>query len=400
MTFRLRTAVCTLLLLAATACWNFDDAYRDYCASGRCAERIDAGAGDAGTLSGRDAGPSGSTDGGAPGGDAGRSDAGQADAGQADAGSADAGGSIAGCDGGLCVVSVYQTPADAIWALDGTSGDDVWVSGRRGTWFHYDGAAWASGSVPGTTSTLWSCAVGPSFVWAGGGDGIFRRAKSGGTWTKVREALGDDVNGLTAVSDVEQFAAGGLQFVARGDGTLWADEYRETRAPSGNTGTLKSVSSRSGGAFAVGSFDNFQGIALKRADGGRWEPELLPVLDSLRSVYALDATRAWAVGDNGAVVERGSNDRWMRHGRFTNRNLTGVWASSSNDVWVTGWAGELWHYDGAVWALTPVGPFGADFDFFSIRGFGNELIIAANHDSHQGTAGNQFDGGVVIRVRR
>lgn len=91
---------------------------------------------------------------------------------------------------------------------------------------------------------------------------------------------------------------------------------------------------------------------------------------------------------------------WLQHGPFTSEDLTDVWASSATDVWATGLAGELWHYDGLRWRREPVGEFGASFDFFSILGFDNELVIVANHNSHQGTGGDQYDGGVVIRARR
>ena len=145
-----------------------------------------------------------------------------------------------------------------------------------------------------------------------------------------------------------------------------------------------------------------RGVVLRRVDAGDWRPEpSLPTLSDLEAVRAIDDTRVFAVGGNGTVIERQADGGWLLHPVFTTQDLTSIWASGPNDVWVGAWRGELWHYDGANWAQEQPPGIDPTMDIFSIWGWGTtDLFLVANADDQVHSYGAQFDGGFVFHYLR
>jgi len=78
----------------------------------------------------------------------------------------------------------------------------------------------------------------------------------------------------------------------------------------------------------------------------------------LHSVFAINASNAFAVGSGGTIFHRDSS-AWSVQPSGTGLNLLSVWASSASDVWVgaeappagTAPPQTLLHFDGTAWSL-------------------------------------------------
>lgn len=80
-----------------------------------------------------------------------------------------------------------------------------------------------------------------------------------------------------------------------------------------------------------------------------WCTEDSPVANRLlRAVWAADLDNVFAVGDGGTILHRRSNT-WTAMTSGTTEALRGVWGVSPTDVWAAGADGTLLHYDGAQW---------------------------------------------------
>lgn len=376
MVFRQALALATVV--CATGCFNFDSAYRQYCDGAGC------DSGDAGIPAGAsDAGNDGGVDGGVDGGH-------------------DA-GVTSGCDASLCLESTGTGSMKLLRAICGSSPSNVWAVGWSGTWIHWNGTRWTNGTVPLTSVSLYACATTASSVWAGGTEGIFRLSPPATTWVRELDLRGTDdrVYGMQAASDSELYVAGWLHWTSRSDGSSWIEDFRRASAPSGSTGPLYDVSVAGRSVWAVGAFDEGDGIVLKRFDAGDWRPEPIPTLNELADVHAIDEDKAFAVGESGTVLERNLDGGWSLHSQFTNQDLKAVWASSASDVWVGGFAGELWHWNGTQWQQEAPAGLTTSMDLEDIWGSGTtHLFVGASYDSKVGSFGEQFDGGYVFRFRR
>lgn len=373
-------------------CFDFENAFHQYCDSGGCGSGTASTGGGGGTLGGGGGAGGGSTE------DAGHRDGGLPDGGPTDMGT---------CDASLCLASRYLAPTTAMWSVAAASSNDVWASGSWATWAHWDGVAWTSGHLPINLAKnrLYAVAVTPSYVLLGGDDGIFRKPRDGGTWAldHAIDTSNESVYGLWADADDEQFATGYLHWILRGDGSHWADELRETTTPAGDpVSPLEDIDGKAGHIYATGAYENSgAGVVWRRLDAGLWQQEPIPTNDGLETIAVVSSSSVWAVGNGGVVIERQADAGWRQHDFPATVDLEAVWASSPTDVWVGGWGGALWHWDGLSWvAVSPPG-LTADFDIFDISGAGTtDLFLAATYDTHIGSYGAQFDGGHVFHYRR
>ncbi len=231
-----------------------------------------------------------------------------------------------------------------VGSRDGWSGGDDLVLVHGDDSLHrYDGTAWESWSVPfldASLHALW----GPSLddLWAVGGPvgsgqpGVFRR--SGGSWTPWSTE--------PPVTGVELL-----------DVTGW------------DTGLL----------LAVGT----GGAALRRnAAGTALEALASGTTETLRSVWALSATDAFAVGDNGTIL-RWDGTTWTTMSSagdaWAGRRLDGVWGSSPTNVFAVGELGTLVRYDGTRWSEQP---FDAVSDLAAVWGTSatNVFVVSGTLD--------------------
>jgi hypothetical protein len=152
------------------------------------------------------------------------------------------------------------------------------------------------------------------------------------------------------------------------------------RAPHAFTGSdsLVSVAATSGtNAWAVGSYfvnrtHNFQPL-IEHWNGRGWQLSAVPSVGAsvsayLRSVSALSAKNAWAVGTQGgkALIEHWNGSRWHSvagaavRPRTATIQLAGVAAISAKSVWAVGSVYKsshviplIEHWNGARWSVVP-----------------------------------------------
>jgi photosystem II stability/assembly factor-like uncharacterized protein len=105
--------------------------------------------------------------------------------------------------------------------------------------------------------------------------------------------------------------------------------------------------------LAVGS-----GGAVLRRDAAGTGLESLPAAttETLRSVWVVSATDAFAVGDGGTIL-RWDGGAWSVMSSpadpWAGRRLNGVWGSSASNVFAVGESGTLLRFDGAGWTEQP-----------------------------------------------
>jgi photosystem II stability/assembly factor-like uncharacterized protein len=77
---------------------------------------------------------------------------------------------------------------------------------------------------------------------------------------------------------------------------------------------------------------------------------------NFRGVWAASETDIHVVGENGAAFHSNGGCEWQPMGPgFTDLDLTDVWGSASNDVWIVANSetdvGNIFHFDGSGWSL-------------------------------------------------
>lgn len=111
-----------------------------------------------------------------------------------------------------------------------------------------------------------------------------------------------------------------------------------------------------------------------------WRPMLRS--DDFIKVFMLNATQGWAVGDAGLAARTSDGGAtWTYEATGTIRDLVGVWASSSTDVWAVGMYGTILRWDGSTWNLFNSGTT-------------NHLYAV-----HGSSAGNVWIVGESVRLR-
>ncbi len=215
-----------------------------------------------------------------------------------------------------------------IRALYGGKADSVRV-------FVYAATGWVvQGS--GTSSNLNGVCFRPDGRkgWAVGDAGtILRTTNAGGSWTASSPTT-FALNGVWFTSDTKGWAvgAGGTVMLTTDAGVSWS---RLANIPSSDA--LMDVCFPTAlYGWAVG--DN--GTILRTRDGGvTWEKKN-PTAVQLQSVSFADTSNGWAVGDNGVILgTRDAGASWFVTPSITAQSLRGVWRLSSTSAWAAGQQG-------------------------------------------------------------
>lgn len=279
---------------------------------------------------------------------------------------------------------------NTLFAVWGSSPDDVYAVGDRGAIVHFDGSSWTA-MESGTTKRLWDVmGSSSSRIWAVGANGAVLFKKSGRSWIQkeigtprtlyslwVKEdgtvyacgtggivlkkdewswsvmrqgGSGADQRSIWAGEDGEVFTVSyylnpddqaffaAVLYVSRYDGASWATTSFLEGAPT----TLHGIwGSDSRDVYGVGRgvTIHFDGESYVRFQAGACE---------LLGIWGITATDIFAVGSSGSVV-RYNGSVWNSMNSGTEVALYGVWGSSGSDVYAVGEAGIIRHFDGAAW---------------------------------------------------
>lgn len=210
---------------------------------------------------------------------------------------------IARCNGRISrrVGGAWQTLAERGGfgsAVHGTSATDVWFAGSGGL-EHYDGAAFATVTLPFASGVTDVWAAAPGDVWVCGGGSV-----------------------------------------AHFDGSTWQDRSPAPRVPAYScTGIWGSAS---GEAWLVDT-----GGDVLHWVGSSWT--VVPGAGTRRKndVWGSAANDVWICG------EAGANFHWDGTAlvRYVNDAISckGIWGSASNDIFLVEATAGVWHYDGRYW---------------------------------------------------
>jgi hypothetical protein len=208
-----------------------------------------------------------------------------------------------------------QLPQKSLVAVWGSGAKDVWAVGDAGTILHYDGKAWKAADGGTTKSLLGVAGSGPDDVWAVGEDATTLHF-DGKTWTQT-SAPTESTEGMTLLG-------------------VWASSKTQ--------------------AWVAG-VDESIGV-LRHFTGKTWEIAPISASTSLWEAWGVGSNDVWMVGSDNkgagkqGFVLRGDGTHFDRM-PFEGASLRAVGGTSSDDVWMGAYTGELYHWDGTAWSATP-----------------------------------------------
>ena len=301
-----------------------------------------------------------------------------------------------GCvpDGGAWCIA--QRVTEPLYAVRGLSDTDIWAVGARGAAYHYDGSSW-SRSDAGVAVTLFDVhPVSANDVWAVGEGGLVVRYQAGAwapvSWSPPMAALDAgllpsgrpqrDLGGVWATANevwiagagntLARYASNALRVVqsgaldstspdllklwGRNDTELWAAgdyafrDYDGAQWAVGRGSILRvfglwgSVNPMNGSRVLVAVGADGWLYSYDYTDTGTypWQPpsfrpEAYELKRDLRSVWLDGASRGWAVGLDGQLLELDvAAGRYTRHLTPVNDHLLGVWGTAVGRSWAVG----------------------------------------------------------------
>jgi hypothetical protein len=234
----------------------------------------------------------------------------------------------------------------AVW---GASSKEVFAVGKKGTILRYDGSAW-SAMTSGTSADLYGVwGTGPKEVYAVGDQGTLLRY-NGTAWSAYGPSTTKAIHAI--------WGAGGHLF-AVGQGVIHQHDGKSWSTPAlAGLGTLLSVhGSSNSDVYAVG------GMAVLHYDGATWSNLTVPGPFVLSAVWGVNKTFI-AVGVGvitggpppplAVTIEAGALKSMKG---ATGKGLTAIWGSTEGasgiakpgDVFAVGGGGTLLYYNGSVW---------------------------------------------------
>lgn len=272
-----------------------------------------------------------------------------------------------------------------VWtALAGRADDDLWLLGSSAR-VRWDGSTLTVVDMHPSSQGAGSAAhLFATDGWSVGAEGRIFRNRGGTEWTLaggtddggrfftdvVPTSSGDafvlasdgiwyaDASGATRVSPEVRLSSG----VEAAPGDLWVAGYEEVFRWDGTSLTPVTsdlVASRQVQHFwASGSDDVYMAAAQESIL--HWDGSDVSIardpgtrIGTVTAIDGVDASDVFAVTQDGDIL-RGSGTTWA-----TVANDEDVWwrsvrALASDDVWVGGGGGTLWHWDGATWTPAEV----------------------------------------------
>lgn len=247
---------------------------------------------------------------------------------------------VATCD------QVFHYQLDAFTTVAVPDAVTVWGTSPSNVWFgeyKWDGQQIVKPLEDYSGSAIWG--TGPSDMWIGAThwDGQTATKLTIGPWYVYPSAIG----GLSA-SDV--WATNQYGGVYHFDGTqTWSEVVAEPDTSSTHLYGLANGLWQLG-ANALWITGPYNQIYLYQGDDLSPIPQTgTPPTDDLFGVWGSNPLELWAVGDNGAILQR-NGTTWTRAASPTTSTLRAVSGSAADDVWAVGDAGTVLHWNGATWA--------------------------------------------------
>ena len=202
----------------------------------------------------------------------------------------------------------FLAEIENLFAVHGSSSDNVFAVGAKGTILHYDGSAWTQIDSPTSVDLYGVWVYDTSFALAVGEGGTIL-SYNGSQWIQTLPIINTNLYGIWGSSDTNVYAVGQQGIVLHFDGTAW---------------TVDTVAS-----------------------------DLTP--DDLNDIWGASSSFIFAVGNGGMILHYDGSD-WSSRDDVTGADLYGVWGSGSTSgevLFAVGAGGEAYGYDfGGNW--TPI----------------------------------------------
>jgi hypothetical protein len=223
-----------------------------------------------------------------------------------------------------------------VWGQDASH---VYAVGDNGTILFYNGAAWSAMTSPTTQQLLGIWGNSTSNIYAVGLNGTILHY-NGATWSTMVSGTPLQLNSIGGGSATDIWAVGAAGATLHYNGTTW------TVFPSVVGIGLASVTATpSGGTvYAVGPSG-----ALMSYNGTNWA--LSPVSGlPIYGIWASSASDVWCSTIGSVLHYDGTN--WTSQYVGAPELMTGVWGTSSTNVWVASQLGNVSNYSGSSWTVT------------------------------------------------
>lgn len=283
--------------------------------------------------------------------------------------------------------SQMQSPTDkglnALCCLSTTSAIAV---GENGTALIFDGSTWTEMASPANEELVdvWASSTSDIHV-IGSGSGLY--SWDGASWSlDVADADLNRVHGLAANN---VYAGGQNGALMQYDGSAWTDA-----GPVNGTRRITDFWIDAGGnVYASGADEGTgQGVVVRYTSALGWKNVTVPDATRLWSIwgsstndiYVLDRDTVFHYADGAwTAIPQETIGRYME--------LSTVRGGAADDVYITGGAAELQHYDGSGWSSENGG---VNSSLNAVLGFSNDSLFAVGFDHDDFKAGVEtYDGG-------
>ena len=266
---------------------------------------------------------------------------------------------------------------EGLMAVWGTSSSDVFAIGgdtsqsfSLGTILHYDGTSWSE-QIGGATDR----GVG---VWGSSSTNVFVVSLEGSilhydgsSWTTDSSWRTSSVSDIWGSSPTNVFAVGQNRIIASGpptggykilhyDGTSWSamvdattDEVLADVWGSSSTDVFAVGGECIGPAYLGSQRCSDAWLAngfVLHYDGTSWSMQSTATAFKLSGVWGSSSTDVFAVGDGGTILHYNGTS-WSAQASGTDTDLRRVWGTSSTDVFAVGKRATVLHYDGTSWSM-------------------------------------------------
>ena len=286
-------------------------------------------------------------------------------------------GGALGCDASCrrttstCAERWTQTAVLDAAALWGTSPSDVFAAGASGAVAHYDGAAWSTSVIAGTSANL-------SGLWGSAHDDVYA-VGSGGTiahydgraWSVVPSGTPEDLLAVWGSGASDVFAVGASGGVLHFDGSTW-------RAMPGTSPPQCLLDDLWGSGphdvYAAGRACQGAVPSIIHYDGSAWTSALVvpdrdgqPLAgDAFTGIWGSSPDDIFAIASGAGLFhfQRGawaSDDMTMPGMGPSSSGALRLWGLSAADIYLFGSAGPggvLIHFDGDAWSPATALPGG------------------------------------------
>jgi hypothetical protein len=221
-----------------------------------------------------------------------------------------------------------------LWWVKGFDGGPVFMSGSNGTILKYENGAFTKLPTPGSLIVFGMWGEVANDVWAVGGNfagGGFAWRFDGTAWTNV-DAVPADITSQGTCFKVNGLTANDLWISGTNGTTLHWNGTSLDREDVPVEASLLSVGGNSKRFITVGGA--FDGVIYEN-EGDGWKSAISgggPVLTGV----AVSEDDAYAVGQFGTVLRRGSTGWKPEPDRVTDQNLHATWIDPDGGVWAVG----------------------------------------------------------------